>query len=68
MDEKQEWIIYFAGITAIRFHPKNVPPGETLDEDELAEIDLAVQVADEMLRLRRIRWPDGQQQQQQEQT
>ncbi len=63
MDEQHEWIIYFAGIAAIRFHPRNVPPGETLDEDELNELDLAANVADEMIRIRRTKWQDGQQQQ-----
>ncbi len=57
MDEKTAWDIYFAGIASIRFHPKNVPPGETLDEDELNELDLAANVANEMLSIRRKRWP-----------
>ena len=58
MDEKTAWDMYFASICAIRFHPKNVPPGETLDEDELHEIDFAAHVADEMLRIRRTKqWP-----------
>ncbi len=64
MDEQTAWDIYFSSIAAFRFHPRNIPPGETLDEDELNELDLAANAADEMLKIRRTRW-DGEQQQQQ---
>ena len=53
MDEKGFWDLAFISIATIRFHPRSVPPGETLDEDELNEIDLAARVADEMLKIRR---------------
>ncbi len=56
MDEKHAWDIYFASICSMRFHPRNVPGGETLDEDELNEIDLAANVAEEMLVIRRKKW------------
>ncbi len=58
IDEQHAWDIYFASIASMRFHPRNIPFGETLDEDELNEIDLAKAVADEMLRIRRQTW-DG---------
>ena len=56
MDDQNAWDIYFASVCAMRFHPKNI--GETsLDEDELHEIDFAAVVADEMLKIRKEKWP-----------
>ncbi len=64
MDEKQEWIIYFAGIAAIRFHPRNDENGTTTEQ-----IKFAAHAADLMLEERRKRQcQDGQLLQQQEQT
>ncbi len=57
MTPAEAWDIYFASVAGIRFHPKNVPPGETLDGHELNELDLAAKAADEMLKIRQKRWP-----------
>ncbi len=63
MDPEQEWKIYFAGIAAIRMHPRNDENGTTIEQ-----VRFAANAADLMLEERRTRWPDGQQQQQQAQT
>ncbi len=61
MDDKTAWDLYFASIAAFRFHPRNIPPGETLNEYEFNELDLAANAADEMLNIRRKKWDGAQQ-------
>lgn len=52
MDEQQVWDLYFVGICSIRFHPRN-----EMDTDEMMEeVQLASEVADWMLHIRRKRW------------
>ncbi len=56
MTDQEFWDLAFVSITSFRMHPGSVAPGETLDEDELNEVDFAASVADEMLQVRRLRW------------
>lgn len=63
MTDQEFWDLAFVSVCAFRMHPGSVPPGETLDEDELNEVDFAASVANEMLHIRRITWA-GQPQQQ----
>ncbi len=50
------WDIYFASVAAIRFHPKNAEyPKTNLSEVDLAQLDYAAAIADEMIRLRNDR-------------
>jgi len=60
MNDQQAWDIYFASVCAMRFHPKNIDE-LSVDEDELNEIDFAASIADEMLNIRRKKWPSTQQ-------
>lgn len=52
MDNENIWAIYFAGVAAFKFHPRN--------EHEKDRITTAAKIADEMLIEHRRRFPwDG---------
>lgn len=52
MDEKEFWELAFITVCSMRFHPRN-------DDNNTwqRETALAASVADEMLKLRKQRWP-----------
>lgn len=55
MDEEQVWAIYFAGVLALKFHPRNVLlPGDNFTESAVAN---AAFVADLALKQHMQRWP-----------
>lgn len=54
MDEHDIWSIYFSGVCAFRFHPRNDSEGR----DYVSEVEFAALVADLMLEEDRKRW-DG---------
>lgn len=60
MSDEQVWCMYFAGVAAFRFHPRNTEVGD--GESDLLNIRFAAAVADHMLRAHRERFPwDGSQ-------
>ncbi len=55
MDEEQLWAIYFAGVLALKFHPRNVQlPCDTFTESAVAN---AAHIADLALQQHMKRWP-----------
>ncbi len=61
MTDKEAWDMYYASIAGWVFHP-----GNSLEIE--SHLDLAASMATRMLEHRRETWPDGEQQQLQEQT
>ncbi len=58
MTETETWDIYFSGICAIRFHPRD--DGRI---DDIAKVKRAAKIADLMIKARRARQcQDGEQQ------
>jgi len=53
MLDEQYWAIYFAGIAAIRFHPKD----DTNNRDDAERVAHAAQIADLMLDEHKRRFP-----------
>ena len=51
MDEKVAWDVYFSAVCGLKFHPRN----KVDDVDK--EVNEAAEIADVMLRYRRLRWP-----------
>lgn len=55
MKDEQLWAIYFAGVCALRFHPRNDTP-ETPMLDRV-RVKFAAGIADNMLAEHRTRFP-----------
>lgn len=55
MDDKTTWTLYFAGVCAFRFHPRNT---DMSWQDALKQIDYAANITDQMMIERNKRW-DG---------
>ncbi len=53
-DDDLIWDMYFAGICAMQFHPKN---HENYINNEQTLVDYCSEVADTMLAKRKERWP-----------
>lgn len=55
MDDENKWALYFAGILALKFHPRNVLiPGQ---EFERSAVSHAGHIADLALEEHMKRWP-----------
>lgn len=56
MDDEQLWCIYFAGILALRMHPRNIETGDDKHLIKL-EVEIAAQIADLALAHHHDRFP-----------
>lgn len=63
MDKDIAWAMYFAGVAALRFHPRNYNPDQHLIPPEgqgnalRRELALAATIADQMLEYHNRRFP-----------
>lgn len=61
MDDKTAWDLYFANLTAMRFHPKN----DAHTRDLVPVIAWCAHIASKMVEQRNRTWPPGSQQERQ---